>query len=189
MSGGLDGVSRILIADDQPDVLESLRLLLKPEGFRFAAATRELQELHGGELDHSIDRQVVSHLDLQHFISLPLVHQDRSLGFLLVDNRFSDPIYLPARLSPATSAAISSAAAPAKWSAVTLRIVLPEVGGLVGFGIGATLDLHKRPQRCREGGIGRMRRTGHDGMGSATIQKLAPDTSSIAPGLRSAARE
>ena len=24
---------RILIADDQPDVLESLRLLLKPEGF------------------------------------------------------------------------------------------------------------------------------------------------------------
>ena len=41
--------SRILIADDQPDVLEALRLLLKPEGYAIetadspAAALRALE--------------------------------------------------------------------------------------------------------------------------------------------------
>ena len=30
--------SRLLIADDQPDVLEALRLLLKPEGYQLETA-------------------------------------------------------------------------------------------------------------------------------------------------------
>jgi PleD family two-component response regulator len=31
-------VPRVLVADDQPDVIEALRLLLKSEGFRFESA-------------------------------------------------------------------------------------------------------------------------------------------------------
>ena len=33
-----DRQSRVLIADDQPDVLEALRLLLKGEGYRIESA-------------------------------------------------------------------------------------------------------------------------------------------------------
>ena len=42
----VDGPARILIADDQPDVLEALRLLLKGEGFRIDSANSP-----GGVLD------------------------------------------------------------------------------------------------------------------------------------------
>jgi len=45
---------RVLIADDQPDVLESLRLLLGPEGFRTEAVTTPDQvvtRLEGGRID------------------------------------------------------------------------------------------------------------------------------------------
>jgi len=45
---------RILIADDQPDVLQSLRLLLKPEGFQVEAVTTPEQALEAArtrELD------------------------------------------------------------------------------------------------------------------------------------------
>ena len=35
----MDQTRRILIADDQPDVLEALRLLLKPEGFSVEVAS------------------------------------------------------------------------------------------------------------------------------------------------------
>jgi sigma-B regulation protein RsbU (phosphoserine phosphatase) len=49
-----DDTPRVLIADDQPDVLESLRLLLGPEGFRTEAATTPDQvvaRLDGGRID------------------------------------------------------------------------------------------------------------------------------------------
>jgi DNA-binding NtrC family response regulator len=48
---------RILIADDQPDVLEALRLLLKPEGFRTEQAnspSTALSLLENGEFDGAI---------------------------------------------------------------------------------------------------------------------------------------
>jgi len=65
---------------------------------RLAAACCELQELHGDDLDHPVDRRVVEHLDLQHFLTLPLVRQDRSLGFLVVDNRYSGASLEPERV-------------------------------------------------------------------------------------------
>jgi sigma-B regulation protein RsbU (phosphoserine phosphatase) len=49
-----DDTPRVLIADDQPDVLESLRLLLGPEGFRTEAVTTPDQvvaRLAGGRID------------------------------------------------------------------------------------------------------------------------------------------
>ena len=45
MTGFANGAPRILIADDQPDVLESLRLLLKPERYRVETATDPEQVL------------------------------------------------------------------------------------------------------------------------------------------------
>ncbi|MDQ3907959.1 MAG: response regulator, partial [Acidobacteriota bacterium] len=45
---------RILIADDQPDVLEALRMLLKREGFEIESATSpagELAALKSNEFD------------------------------------------------------------------------------------------------------------------------------------------
>jgi signal transduction histidine kinase len=59
------------------------------EEFQFARSTHDLLELHGDTLTHPIDVRLARQLDLQHFVSLPLAHNDRSLGFLLVDNRFS----------------------------------------------------------------------------------------------------
>jgi signal transduction histidine kinase len=56
---------------------------------RLGASLWEVQELSGDDLTHAVDRAVVDHLDLQHFVTLPLVRGERSLGFLLVDNRFS----------------------------------------------------------------------------------------------------
>ncbi len=41
--------SRVLIADDQPDVLEALRLLLKGEGYRIEAVTSPAQVLEALE--------------------------------------------------------------------------------------------------------------------------------------------
>ncbi len=49
----------------------------------------ERQELHGDALRNPTDRAIVEHLDLQHFVTLPMVRGERSLGFLLVDNRYS----------------------------------------------------------------------------------------------------
>jgi CheY-like chemotaxis protein len=49
-------VPRILIADDQPDVLESLRLLLKSEGYRTEPASSPaalLTTLESGDFDAS----------------------------------------------------------------------------------------------------------------------------------------
>lgn len=49
-----DDTPRVLLADDQPDVLESLRLLLGPEGFRTEAVTTPDQvvaSLEGGRID------------------------------------------------------------------------------------------------------------------------------------------
>jgi sigma-B regulation protein RsbU (phosphoserine phosphatase) len=49
-----DDTPRVLIADDQPDVLESLRMLLGPEGFRTEAVTTPDQvvaRLEGGRID------------------------------------------------------------------------------------------------------------------------------------------
>jgi phosphoserine phosphatase RsbU/P len=49
-----DDTPRVLIADDQPDVLESLRLLLGPEGFRTESVTTPDQvvaRLAGGRID------------------------------------------------------------------------------------------------------------------------------------------
>ncbi len=49
-----DDIPRVLLADDQPDVLESLRLLLGPEGFRTEAVTTPDQvvaRLAGGRID------------------------------------------------------------------------------------------------------------------------------------------
>lgn len=49
-----DEIPRVLIADDQPDVLESLRLLLGPEGFRTESVTTPDQvvaRLAGGRID------------------------------------------------------------------------------------------------------------------------------------------
>jgi phosphoserine phosphatase RsbU/P len=49
-----DDIPRVLIADDQPDVLESLRLLLGPEGFRTESVTTPDQvvaRLSGGRID------------------------------------------------------------------------------------------------------------------------------------------
>jgi phosphoserine phosphatase RsbU/P len=49
-----DDLPRVLIADDQPDVLESLRLLLGPEGFRTEVVTTPDQvvaRLEGGRVD------------------------------------------------------------------------------------------------------------------------------------------
>ena len=49
-----DDIPRVLIADDQPDVLESLRLLLGPEGFRTEAVTTPDQvvaSLERGRID------------------------------------------------------------------------------------------------------------------------------------------
>src|SRR5262245_35602120 len=45
---------RVLIGDDQPDVLESLRLLLKGEGFRIESASSPagiLRALEAGDFD------------------------------------------------------------------------------------------------------------------------------------------
>jgi sigma-B regulation protein RsbU (phosphoserine phosphatase) len=50
----LNDVPRVLIADDQPDVLESLRLLLGPEGFRTESVSTPDQvvaRLEGGRID------------------------------------------------------------------------------------------------------------------------------------------
>jgi sigma-B regulation protein RsbU (phosphoserine phosphatase) len=50
----VDETPRVLIADDQPDVLESLRLLLGPEGFRTESVTTPDQvvaRLSGGRID------------------------------------------------------------------------------------------------------------------------------------------
>ena len=44
------GPPRILIADDQADVIEALRLLLKPEGFIIDTAASPQQLLRGLEL-------------------------------------------------------------------------------------------------------------------------------------------
>src|SRR5262245_55256107 len=47
-------VPRVLIADDQPDVLEALRLLLKGEGFKIESATSPagiLEAIDGDEFD------------------------------------------------------------------------------------------------------------------------------------------
>ncbi len=46
MSDPQDGIARILIGDDQPDVLRALRLLLKPEGYRIEAAGSVAEVLH-----------------------------------------------------------------------------------------------------------------------------------------------
>ena len=59
------------------------------ESSRFVRASNELLELHGESLGHDIDRRLVEQLDLQQFVCLPLEHKSRTLGFLLVDNRFS----------------------------------------------------------------------------------------------------
>lgn len=65
---------------------------------RFTRALHELQELHGDELEHPTDRMLVQRLDLQHFVTLPLVRAERSLGFLLVDNRYSGVVLAPERV-------------------------------------------------------------------------------------------
>jgi DNA-binding NtrC family response regulator len=49
---------RILIADDQQDVLESLRLLLKPEGYRVETVTTPNQAVTAAE-DHHLDVALV----------------------------------------------------------------------------------------------------------------------------------
>ena len=41
---------------------------------------------------------LVQRLDLQHFVTLPLVRAERSLGFLLVDNRYSGVVLAPERV-------------------------------------------------------------------------------------------
>jgi DNA-binding NtrC family response regulator len=45
-----DPPSRLLVADDQPDVIEALRLLLKPEGFSIDTASSPVQILRALEL-------------------------------------------------------------------------------------------------------------------------------------------
>src|SRR5262245_60728529 len=53
MPAGADP-TRILVADDQPDVLEALRLLLKPEGFEIETAgspAAALKAVEGGDFD------------------------------------------------------------------------------------------------------------------------------------------
>ena len=49
-----DRKKRVLIADDQPDVLEALRLLLKGEGFEIETAASPagvLQAVEAGDFD------------------------------------------------------------------------------------------------------------------------------------------
>lgn len=62
---------------------------------RLARALWERMELHGDELHDPADRAIVEHLDLQHFVTLPMLRGERSLGFLLVDNRYSGEGLLP----------------------------------------------------------------------------------------------
>ena len=78
--------------------VREINIGVKPGDSRMARALRELQELHGEELEHPIDRRVVEHLDLQHFVTLPLVRQERSLGFLVVDNRYTGMSLAPERI-------------------------------------------------------------------------------------------
>ncbi len=75
--------------------IRSVMLADDGSGSRFARALWERQELHGEELEHPGDKAIVEHLDLQHFITLPMIRADRSLGFLLVDNRFSGVSLVP----------------------------------------------------------------------------------------------
>ncbi len=75
--------------------IRSVTLADDDTGSRFARALWERQELHGEELNHPADRAIVEHLDLQHFITLPMIRAERSLGFLLVDNRFSGVSLVP----------------------------------------------------------------------------------------------
>ena len=57
MAQAAQDLPRVLIADDQPDVLESLRLLLKPEGFRIDTVTspeHALAAVEGGDFDAAL---------------------------------------------------------------------------------------------------------------------------------------
>ncbi|MBM4118276.1 GHKL domain-containing protein [bacterium] len=78
--------------------LRSLSLPAQEPASRFSRALWELQELHGERLEHAADRALVAALDLQHFVTLPLVRAERSLGFLLVDNRYSGVSLAPERI-------------------------------------------------------------------------------------------
>ncbi|MBA4158231.1 MAG: sigma-54-dependent Fis family transcriptional regulator [Gemmatimonadetes bacterium] len=49
-----DASTRVLVADDQPDVLQALRLLLKPEGFQIETATSP-QQIAAAVAEHEID--------------------------------------------------------------------------------------------------------------------------------------
>lgn len=62
MSDPRNGSARILIGDDQPDVLRALRLLLKPEGYRIEAAGSAAEILHA-VAEHDFD---VALLDLNY---------------------------------------------------------------------------------------------------------------------------
>ncbi len=69
--------------------VRSISLSEAEDDSRLARGLWERQELHGDALTHPADRAIVGHLNLQHFVTLPMVRGDRSLGFLLVDNRYS----------------------------------------------------------------------------------------------------
>ena len=78
--------------------LRGLSLSGQEPASRFTRALYELQELHGEQLEHAADRALVAALDLQHFVTLPLVRAERSLGFLLIDNRYSGVSLAPERI-------------------------------------------------------------------------------------------
>ena len=69
--------------------VRSISLSEAEDDSRLARGLWERQELYGDALGHPADRAIVDHLNLQHFVTLPMVRGDRSLGFLLVDNRYS----------------------------------------------------------------------------------------------------
>ncbi|MCP4546062.1 MAG: hypothetical protein GY835_06315 [bacterium] len=78
--------------------LRKVRLPEEPQDYTLLRSLYELQELHGSELRHSIDASVVNHLDLQHFVTLPLARAEHSLGFIAVDNRFTGVSLAPERV-------------------------------------------------------------------------------------------
>ena len=78
--------------------LREVRLPEHPGDYMLINSLHDLQELHGSELQHPIDLSVVGHLDLQHFVTLPLSCGEFSLGFIIVDNRFSGVSLAPERV-------------------------------------------------------------------------------------------
>jgi hypothetical protein len=78
--------------------VREIRFPLNLKESRLARAARELQELDAAELDNEVDRMVADRLDLARFTTLPLLRRDRSLGFLIVDNRYTGDSPAPERI-------------------------------------------------------------------------------------------